>query len=92
LHRPADKKPGEKKDEKKPGEKKSIKSANVSSTWQDEAKKRSPGGLKTRGPSGGGGRDGWRAGPRGRRNTSNEDRETNFQQPTEAVVREVHVP
>jgi translation initiation factor IF-2 len=92
LHRPADKKPGEKKDEKKPGEKKSIKSANVSSTWQDEAKKRSPGGLKTRGPTGGGGRDGWRAGPRGRRNTSNEDRETNFQQPTEAVVREVHVP
>jgi translation initiation factor IF-2 len=92
LHRPADKKPGEKKDDKKPGEKKSIKSANVSSTWQDDAKKRSPGGLKTRGPSGGGGRDGWRAGPRGRRNTSNEDRETNFQQPTEAVVREVHVP
>ena len=92
LHRPADKKPGEKKDDKKPGEKKSIKSANVSSTWQDDAKKRSPGGLKTRGPGGGGGRDGWRAGPRGRRNTSNEDRETNFQQPTEAVVREVHVP
>ncbi|MBM3336893.1 MAG: translation initiation factor IF-2 [Betaproteobacteria bacterium] len=92
LHRPADKKPGEKKDDKKPGEKKSIKSANVSSTWQDDAKKRSPGGLKTRGPSGGGGRDGWRAGPRGRRNNSNEDRETNFQQPTEAVVREVHVP
>ena len=92
LHRPADKKPAEKKEDKKPGEKKSIKSANVSSTWQDEAKKRSPGGLKTRGPAGGGGRDGWRAGPRGRRNTSNEDRETNFQQPTEAVVREVPVP
>ena len=93
LHKPGEKKPGEKKEEKKPGEKKSIKSANVSSTWQDEAKKRSPGGLKTRGaPAGGGGRDGWRAGPRGRRNTQNEDRETNFQQPTEAVVREVHVP
>lgn len=93
LHRPADKKPGEKKDDKKPGEKKSIKSANVSSTWQDDAKKRSPGGgLKTRGPGGGGGRDGWRAGPRGRRNSGNDDRETNFQQPTEAVVREVHVP
>ena len=92
LHRPADKKPGEKKDEKKPGEKKSIKSANVSSTWQDDAKKRSPGGLKTRGPAGGGGRDGWRAGPRGRRSSQNEERESNFQQPTEAVVREVHVP
>jgi translation initiation factor IF-2 len=95
LHRPADKKPGEKKDDKKPGEKKSIKSANVSSTWQDDAKKRNPGGgLKTRGPGGGGGRDGWRAGPRGRRSSgsNNDDRETNFQQPTEAVVREVHVP
>jgi len=92
LHRPGEKKTGEKKEEKKPGEKKSIKSANVSSTWQDEAKKRSPGGLKTRGAPAGGGRDGWRAGPRGRRNTQNEERETNFQQPTEAVVREVHVP
>ncbi len=93
LHRPLDKKPGEKKDDKKTGEKKSIKSANVSSTWQDDAKKRSPGGgLKTRGPGGGGGRDGWRAGPRGRRSSNNDDRETNFQQPTEAVVREVHVP
>ncbi|MFM8246447.1 MAG: translation initiation factor IF-2, partial [Burkholderiaceae bacterium] len=47
--------------------------------------------LKTRGaPTGG--RDGWRAGPRGRRQTQQEDRETNFQQPTEAIVREVHVP
>lgn len=92
LHRSGEKKAGEKKEEKKPGEKKSIKSANVSSTWQDEAKKRSPGGLKTRGAPAGGGRDGWRAGPKGRRNTQNEERETNFQQPTEAVVREVHVP
>ena len=90
LHRPAEKKAGEKKDDKKPGEKKSIKSANVSSTWQDE-KKRSPGGLKTRGaPTGG--RDGWRAGPRGRRNNHSDERESNFQQPTEAVVREVNVP
>jgi translation initiation factor IF-2 len=65
LHKPGEKKTGEKKEEKKPGEKKSIKSANVSSTWQDEAKKRSPGGLKTRGaPAGGGGRDGWRAADR----------------------------
>ncbi|MFM8467160.1 MAG: translation initiation factor IF-2 [Oxalobacteraceae bacterium] len=91
LHRPAEKKAGEKKDDKKPGEKKSIKSANVSSTWQDE-KKRSPGGLKTRGAPTPGGRDGWRAGPRGRRNSHAEERESNFQQPTEAVVREVHVP
>ncbi len=95
LHRPATTattaaKPGEKKDDKKPADKKSIKSANVSSTWQDE-KKRGAGGIKTRGaPSGG--RDGWRAGPRGRRNSHHDDRESNFQQPTEAVVREVNVP
>nr|NDG07940.1 GTP-binding protein [Oxalobacteraceae bacterium] len=91
LRRPATTpaKPGEKSADKKPGEKKSIKSANVSSTWQEEKKR--PGGLKTRGaPTGG--RDGWRAGPRGRRQSQQEDRETNFQQPTEAIVREVHVP
>jgi translation initiation factor IF-2 len=92
LHRPADKKPGEKKDDKKPGtaDKKSIKSANVSSTWQDDAKKRGVG-IKTRGNTGGG-RDGWRAGPKGRRPSHHEDRETNFQAPTEAVVKDVHVP
>ncbi|MEO0317979.1 MAG: hypothetical protein RL404_1656, partial [Pseudomonadota bacterium] len=93
LHRPAttgDKKPADKKDAK-PGEKKSIKSANVSSTWQDEKKRGPAGGLKTRGgPTGG--RDGWRSGPRGRRNNHHDDRESNFQQPTEAIVREVHVP
>ena len=95
LHKSAEKKPGDKKEEKKPAvaDKKSIKSANVSSTWQDEAKKRTPGGgLKTRGSAAGGGREGWRSGPRGRRNAHADDRETNFQVPTEAVVREVNVP
>ncbi len=94
LHKPADKKPGEKKDDKKPAvvvDKKSIKSANVSSTWQDDAKKRGAG-IKTRGPSGPAGRDGWRGGPKGRRNAHGDDRETNFQAPTEAVVKDVHVP
>ncbi len=94
LHKPADKKPGEKKDEKKPAgtvDKKSIKSANVSSTWQDDAKKRGTGGLKTRGNTGGG-RDGWRAGPKGRRSSHHDDRETNFQAPTEAVIKDVYVP
>jgi translation initiation factor IF-2 len=94
LHKPADRKPGEKKDEKKPavGDKKSIKSANVSSTWQDDAKKRTA--LKTRGPGAPtGGRDGWRSGPRGRRSHGHtDDRESNFQIPTEAVVKDVHVP
>ncbi len=94
LHKPADKKPGDKKEDKKLGlgDKKSIKSANVSSTWQDETKKRSPGGLKTRGAASTGGREGWRSGPRGRRNSHHEERETNFQAPTEAVVRQIHVP
>ena len=95
LHKPADKKPGEKKDDKKPvvaADKKSIKSANVSSTWQDDAKKRGAG-LKTRGaPSGPGGRDGWRGGPKGRRSSHHDERESNFQAPTEAIVKDVHVP
>ncbi|OWW18551.1 translation initiation factor IF-2 [Noviherbaspirillum denitrificans] len=95
LHKPADKKPAEKKDDKKPavGDKKSIKSANVSSTWQDDAKKR--GGIKTRGngPASTSGRDGWRGGPKGRRSHGHDDqRESNFQVPTEAIIKEVHVP
>jgi translation initiation factor IF-2 len=100
LHKPADKKPADattaKPADKKPGDKKSIKSANVSSTWSDDAKKRgAPGGAKGRGaPSAPGGRDGWRAGGRsgGRRNSHNEERESNFQAPTEAIVKDVHVP
>ena len=99
LHKPADKKPADgtaaKPGDKKPGDKKSIKSANVSSTWSDDAKKRgAPGGAKGRGaPSAPSGRDGWRSGGRsgGRRN-SHDDRETNFQAPTEAIVKDVHVP
>ena len=98
LHKPADKKPGEKKDDKKPltADKKSIKSANVSSTWSDDAKKRGApgGGIKPRGNTGStGGRDGWRGGAKGgRRSSHSDDRETNFQAPTEAVVKDVHVP
>jgi translation initiation factor IF-2 len=93
LHKPTEKKPGEKKDDKKAAvttDKKSIKSANVSSTWQDDAKKRGVG-IKTRGNTGGG-RDGWRAGPKGRRPAHAEERETNFQAPTEAVVKDIYVP
>src|SRR5450830_1240399 len=57
LHKPADKKPAEGTaakpgDNKKPGDKKSIKSANVSSTWSDDAKKRAAPGAKTRGGPG----------------------------------------
>ncbi len=100
LHKPVDKKPGEKKEERKPAitEKKAIKSANVSSTWQDDAKKRgAPGGIKPRGNTAvpGGGRDAWRSGGKGRRPShshAHDERETNFQAPTEAVIKDVHVP
>ncbi|MFC4930551.1 translation initiation factor IF-2 [Massilia sp. GCM10023247] len=98
LHKPADKKPADgtaKPGDKKPGDKKSIKSANVSSTWSDDAKKRgAPSGPKGRGgPGASTGRDGWRSGGRsGGRRHSNDDRETNFQAPTEAIVKDVHVP
>ncbi|MFC5475869.1 translation initiation factor IF-2 [Paraherbaspirillum soli] len=92
LHKPADKKPGEKKDDKKVVvDKKSIKSANVSSTWQEDAAKKRGLGIKTRGNTGGG-RDGWRGGPKGRRNSHSDDHESNFQAPTEAVVKDIYVP
>lgn len=96
LHKPADKKvgekkaTGEKKEEKVVVDKKSIKSANVSSTWQEDAKKR--GGIKTRGNAAPV-RDGWKGGPKGRRNNvQQEERDTNFQVPVEAIVKDVHVP
>jgi translation initiation factor IF-2 len=90
LHKPAEKKAAEAKTDaaKKPGDKKSIKSANVSSTWSDDKKRGA--GIKTRGavPAG---RDGWRGGAKGRR-SHGDDRESNFQAPTEAIVRDVYVP
>ncbi|HYD60693.1 MAG TPA: translation initiation factor IF-2 [Noviherbaspirillum sp.] len=96
LHKPADKKAADKPADKKPavGDKKSIKSANVSSTWQDDAAKKR-GGIKTRGNGAATttGRDGWRSGPKGRRSHGHdEQRESNFQVPTEAIIKEVHVP
>jgi translation initiation factor IF-2 len=94
LHKSADKKQVEKKEDKKAVvvDKKSIKSANVSSTWQDDNAKKK--GLKTRGSSSTptGGRDGWRAGGKNSRRGHVEERETNFQAPLEAVVKDVYVP
>lgn len=95
LHKSAEKKAAGKKEEKKAVvvDKKSIKSANISSTWQEESAKRK--GLKTRGnmsiaPNG---REGWRAGGKSnRRVVQVEERETNFQAPVEAVVKDVYVP
>lgn len=95
LHKPAERKLVEKKDEKKTVvvDKKSIKSANVSSTWQEDSAKKK--GLKTRGAvTSPGGRDGWRAGGKSSRRGGShvEERETNFQVPVEAVVKDVYVP
>jgi translation initiation factor IF-2 len=102
LHKPATTaKPGEAKPadstgaRAKPGDKKSIKSANVASTWSDDKKRGAPGGgMKGRGAPSTGGRDGWRSGGGGRggRRGGHDDRETNFQAPTEAIVKDVHVP
>ncbi|TFW20863.1 translation initiation factor IF-2 [Massilia arenosa] len=97
LHKPADKKPAgvAGREDKKPatGDKKSIKSANVSSTWSDDKRRGAPA-PKGRGGAGSntGGRDGWRAGGKGGRRGHSDDRESNFQAPTEAIVKDVHVP
>lgn len=93
LRRPADKKPAEAKEEKKgSAEKKSIKSANVASIWQEETTKKRGTGLKTRGgamPA----REGWRSGgSKNRKGQQAAERESNFQQPTEAIVRNIYVP
>jgi len=71
---------------------KTIKSAETSSTWQEEGAKR-PGGLKTRGDSSGG-VGGWRSGGgrKKQRQIAEANVDTNFQVPTEPVVRDVHVP
>ena len=92
-----------KKDDKKPapaattttaaaGDKKGAKGGKTG-TWQDESSRgKKGGGLKTRGDSSGG-VGGWRSGPRGRGGKHNaDDARSNFQAPTEPVVREVHVP
>ena len=71
---------------------KEVKSAKLSSSWADPAKKKP---LPTRGDSSGGvGRGNWRGGPRGRRGSNDRDqRDDNMSQaPVEARTIEVHVP
>jgi translation initiation factor IF-2 len=71
--------------------KKHVKSANLSSTWQDDAAKRRA--IKTRGDSGGG-TGGWR-GPRGHRGRDGRGHDHHgaaAPASAEAVTREVHVP
>ncbi len=76
----------------KPGDKKQVKSEKLSSSWADDAAKKRAA-LKTRGDSSGA-RAGWRAprGGTGGRRGERDDTSSNFAQPTEAVVQEVHVP
>ena len=69
-----------------------IKTAETSSTWQEEgAKKKTT--LKTRGDSTGGIGGGWRSGGgKKKSHASQSDVPTNFVAPTEPVVRDVHIP
>ena len=88
LHKPAARAGAatDKKDDKK--DKKSVKSAALSSTWQDDAAKKRA--IKTRGDSFGAG---WR-GPRGggRHRHADDHATANFAAPVEPIVRDVHVP
>jgi len=91
LHKPAAKPAGEKTDDSKSKEKKSekqLKASKLSSTWQDDAAKKRT--IKTRGDTMGGA-GGWRSGPRGKSKSSSQE-SSNFVQPTEPQIHEVHVP
>ena len=75
----------------KPGDKKAVKSEKLSSSWADDAKKRSALKPGARAPAGAG-RPGWRAPRTGRRGDRNDSAPSNFNAPTEVQVQEVHVP
>ncbi len=87
LHRPSAK-PGEKdaKSADKKGAKKVAKPAATS--WTDDANKRRA--IKTRGDASGG-RDGWRS-RKAKAHQDGTNEETNFQAPTEPIIREILVP
>jgi len=92
LHKPAKVEGAEDKKKAVKVGGKTIKSSETSSTWQEEGAKR-PGGLKTRGDTSGG-VGGWRSGGgrKKQRQIAEANVDTNFQVPTEPVVRDVHVP
>ncbi|MEO5697291.1 MAG: translation initiation factor IF-2 [Burkholderiaceae bacterium] len=75
----------------KPGDKKAIKSEKLSSSWADDAKKRSALKPGARGPAGGN-RPGWRAPRSGRRGDRNDGAPSSYVAPQEVQVQEVHVP
>ena len=92
LHKPVKADGGE--DKKKPTKVggKLIKSSETSSTWQEEGAKRKVG-LKTRGDLTGGLGGGWRTGGGRKKQQHHEDNPaSNFQVPTEPIVRDVHIP
>ncbi|WP_286306501.1 translation initiation factor IF-2 [Polynucleobacter sp. HIN5] len=92
LHKPvkADGADDKKKPTKVGG--KLIKSSETSSTWQEEGAKRKVG-LKTRGDLTGGLGGGWRTGGGRKKQQHQEDNPaSNFQVPTEPIVRDVHIP
>jgi translation initiation factor IF-2 len=93
LHKPAKAEGAE--DKKKPAKLggKTIKSSETSSTWQEEGAKKPSGGLKTRGDVSGG-VGGWRTGGarKKQRQIAEANVDTNFQVPTEPIVRDVNVP
>jgi translation initiation factor IF-2 len=93
LHKPTKAEGAEEK--KKPNKVggKTIKSSETSSTWQEEGIKKPGGGLKTRGDTSGG-VGGWRTGGarKKQRQIAEANVDTNFQVPTEPIVRDVHVP
>jgi len=75
----------------KPGDKKAVKSEKLSSSWADDAKKRTALKPGARAPAGGN-RPGWRAPRVGRRGDRNDGAPSTFVAPQEAQVQEVHVP
>ena len=75
----------------KPGDKKAVKSEKLSSSWADDAKKRSALKPGARAPAGGN-RPGWRAPRTGRRGDRNDGAPSSFAAPAEAQIQEVHVP
>lgn len=92
LHKPV--KADGAEDKKKPAKVggKLIKSSETSSTWQEEGAKRKVG-LKTRGDITGGLGGGWRSGGGRKKQQQQEDNPaSNFQVPTEPIVRDIHVP
>lgn len=97
LHKPAAPAKGAKKEGAAEGGKKVIKSGEVASTWTDDASRKKP--AEKRDAPAAPGREGWRAGGKGKaggkkggradRNATPERREP---APIEFIAREIHVP